>query len=187
MKTEPKDKLVESVGSLLENLGYEVVQLECLVQREKLLRIYIDRLDGKAVGLEDCVKVTKSLEIPLDQIPEVDQVFRGPYELEVSSPGVFRQLNTPKDYQRYVGSRVRIHLFRPLSPEESENAEYVQKNPKQKNFVGKIMQLKDERVVLEITSSPTRSPEVKIPLSLISKANLEPDFDEGNLKGSIKT
>ncbi|MBY0470736.1 ribosome maturation factor RimP [bacterium] len=191
MTTDSKDILTQAVSSVLEALGYELVQMECQVQRQKLLRIFIDRTDGQAVGMEDCVKVTKSLEIPLDQIPEVDQVFKGAYELEVSSPGVFRPLNAPKDYKRFTGSRVRVHLFRPLTAEEGDNADYVQKNPKQKNFVGKIRQLEDERLVLEIlpegpaptgrkakaVASSARSPEVKIPLSLISKANLEPSFD----------
>ena len=43
-----------------------------------MLRLFIDHLDRTdGIGIEDCVKVTKALDEPLDQLPEVDKAFGG--------------------------------------------------------------------------------------------------------------
>ena len=201
------EHLIELINPLILPLGYEVVYLETVThhREHKTLRLFIDfaQASKQAIGIEDCVKVTRAIDEPLDQIPELDEllneIFRGPYELEVSSPGVDRPLRLEKDFERFSGQEARIHLFRPLSAEEIENAAYQAKNPKQKNFVGTLLGVKREnsnsKVRLGISSGPAEKPgkkgktkpakpatnsveEVTIPLPLISKANLEPKFDE---------
>ncbi|MGK5082169.1 ribosome maturation factor RimP [Bdellovibrionota bacterium FG-1] len=180
-------------------MGYEVVHLE-VIPRQKVLRIFIDHRDrADGVGIEDCVKVTRFLDEPLDQIPEIINVFRdGPYDLEVSSPGIDRPLRTQREYEKFAGREVRIHVFRPLTGEELDNPEYGTKNPKQKNFLGTLRGVQNGKVILAVNltgghdnvspdkgskksgKNPTNSAEavVGIPLPLISKANLEPVFDQ---------
>jgi ribosome maturation factor RimP len=201
------DKLISLISPLLEPMGFEVVYLEVSPQ-QKTLRLFIDRLDASGgashggVGIEDCVTVTRALDEPLDQIPEIDRIFGGgAYELEVSSPGIDRPLRNPRDYEKFKGREVRIHTFRPLSGEELGNAEYQAKNPKQKNFLGELQGLREDRVLIVLNpvggrdltpgkgqgkpkkaknkeaAKPVGS-SVTIPLPLISKANLEPDFDD---------
>lgn len=34
------------------------------------------------------------------------------YILEVSSPGMFRKLNTEKHFEKYIGSRVEVKLYK---------------------------------------------------------------------------
>lgn len=203
--TNQTERLIEIVNQLILPLGYEVVHLELQTHRQKTLRIYVDFADsanGKTVGIEDCVVVTRALDEPLDQFPEVEAMFRGAYELEVSSPGVDRPLRQAKDFVRFAGKEIRIHTFRPLSGEEMGNPSYFEKNPKQKNFFGTLSGLahdeKGDRVLLAVSVGPSaekgkskRKPktnkeaaaganaEISIPLPLISKANLEPQFDFG--------
>jgi ribosome maturation factor RimP len=43
-----------------------------------------------------------------------DVVPGGAYQLEVSSPGLDRKLIKPADYQRFVGSKVKVKLKNPL-------------------------------------------------------------------------
>ena len=171
-------RLIEILSPLLSSLGYDVVHVEALNQRQKILRIYIDHLNSTAthgtVGIGDCVKVTKALDEPLELLPEISAIFKGSYELEVSSPGVDRPLRQLKDFERFKDRQARIHLFRPLSAEEIENPSYQQKNPKQKNFLGVLKGIDKEKIVLMPTDLEA---ELKIPLNLISKANLEPVFD----------
>lgn len=194
-------RIIEQLSLLVKPMGYEVVHLEA-IPRQKTLRIFIDHLESTdGVGIEDCVKVTKTLDEPLDSMPEVSNLFGdGGYELEVSSPGIDRPLRTERDFQRFQGREIRIHTFRPLTGEELANTEYGIKNPKQKNFLGTLQGFQEGRVVLAVnltgghdptqkkpgkrakapeSSSHTNSAEVvvSIPLPLISKANLEPDFD----------
>jgi ribosome maturation factor RimP len=191
-------KLIELISPLVKPMGYEVVHLE-VIPRQKLLRLFIDHLDRTdGIGIEDCVKVTHALNEPLDAMTEVDGAFGGgTYELEVSSPGIDRPLRTQHDFEKFKGREVRIHTFRALSGEELGNVDYQAKNPKQKNFLGTLQGVREDKVLLALNltgghdkaqkklgkkakqdaSAGTNSAEVAIPLPLISKANLEPDLE----------
>lgn len=198
------DRLFANLAPLVEALGYELVHIEAVNHREKILRIFIDLLgprvdaDGNAdgVGVQDCVIVTRGLDEPLDTMTELDSIFGGTYELEVSSPGVDRPLRRSKDFEKFVGRDVRINTFRPLTAEELGNADYSSKNPKQKNFIGILggMDVSSNHVKLTVlasmgAASKTQKPkkgakltdvkkdDILIPMALISKANIEPDFD----------
>ena len=189
---EPTDQdlLIERIEALIAPMGYGVVHLEILNQRQKVLRLFIDRLSshpngtsaiGPAIGIEDCVNVARTLNEPLDQMPEIERIFRGgSYELEVSSPGVDRPLRTPAEYDRFAGKEARIYVYRPLTREELENGSYQAKNPKQKNFLGTLKGFKNGKVLL----STNQAEGITIPLSLISKANLEPKFEISNERES---
>lgn len=209
-----QDQLITQISTLLEPLGYEVVHLEVHTHRQKVLRLFIDHLSANlgAIGIEDCATVSRALNEPLDQMPDVDHLFHGsPYELEVSSPGVDRPLRQAKDFTRFAGKEARIHTFRPLSVEEIENPDHLKNHPKQKNFLGVLKGLKaapgsepnSAKVLIQLSESgdagkpgkkgktkkSKSSPQseeaeeaftqnlVAVPLSLISKAHLEPRFD----------
>lgn len=192
-------RLIEIIDSVIRPLGYETVHIEIQVHRQKTLRIFIDRLEssGTPIGIEDCVKVTRALDEPLDQKPELEALFKGSYELEVSSPGVDRPLRQARDFERFAGQQVRIHVFRPLTVEEMESPEHQRKNPKQKNFLGTLVGLREGKVRLSVSDGQAaskkvrksnermdRPTEVGIPFELISKANLEPRFEaKGRLSG----
>jgi ribosome maturation factor RimP len=200
-KTSPNDRLIELIGPLVSPLGYEIVHVEVQTHRSRILRIFIDHLvpEGAtppaAIGVEDCARVARALDEPLDQMPEVDAYFKGSYELEVSSPGVDRPLRQSKDYERFQGREARIHVFRPLTAEELENSEYQKKNPKQKNFLGVLKGVRNDKVRINLAeaappagkkkskgktalaANTNSEEEVMIPLPLISKANLEPKFE----------
>jgi ribosome maturation factor RimP len=174
--------LIQKISELIAPIGYEVVHLEVQTQRNRVLRLFIDFTqapDGKAVGIEDCANVSRHLDEPLDQMPELEALFGGaPYELEVSSPGVDRPLRTLRDYERFAGKTIRVHVFRPLTAEELSNAEFQSKNPKQKNFVGTLKSLEgQEKIRMDLDPASGPKGVVTIPLSLVSKANLEPKFD----------
>lgn len=196
----PQEKLIQLITPCVHPLGYEVIYIELQTHRQKTLRIFIDHLQpGAGIGIEDCVKVSRALDEFLEQSSEIQALLPGAYELEVSSPGVDRPLRSASDYERFAGREVRIHTYRPLSAEELENKDYQAKNPKQKNFLGTLVGLREGKVVLSFSSKTqgtqksgkksgaskkaaleTNSVEgvqILIPLPLISKANLEPNFD----------
>ncbi len=198
-------RLIEILTPLVSPMGYEIVYLEVQLNRQKVLRLFIDHQgETTGIGIDDCVKVTKALDEPLEGLKEVDAAFGGnPYELEVSSPGIDRPLRTEKDFIRFAGKEVRIHVFRPLTSSELGNEDYQSRNPKQKNFLGTLRGLDNGKVLIAVNltgghdkagvkkkskSKQTNSVEegplaaakanwVTIPLPLISKANLEPDFE----------
>jgi ribosome maturation factor RimP len=196
----PQDKLTHFLEEKLAQVGYELVAIEIQNHREKSLRVFIDAKEG--VGIEDCVKVTKELDEPLEGQPDVEEIFKGPYELEVSSPGIDRPLRKPQDYVRFITEIARLSTFRPLTADETKAAEYSAKNPKQKNFYGIVRGFENETssVLFGIIPEDGTREKVKkvkkgtkpknedtnvaaplkhetlirIPLELISKAHLEP-------------
>ena len=187
MQARIEDTLIDIITKLIAPLGYEVVSVEIQTHRQKTLRLFIDfgetpkpneKGETPAIGIEDCVKVSKALDEPLDLVAEIEGIFHGAYELEVSSPGVDRPLRRKKDYERYAGRKARLHTYRALSQDEVGDAAYFAKNPKQKNFIGVLNGLSSENVLLTVGSEGRNAgTELKIPLSLISKANLEPAFE----------
>jgi len=207
----PQDQLIQLIAPWVAPLGYQIIYLEVQAHRQKTLRITIDHCpasdtqaeshskDNKTIGIEDCVKVSRALDGILDQIPEVQALLPGSYELEISSPGINRPLRTSADFQQFAGSVARIQVYRPLAGEELENENYHVKNPKQKNFLGTLLGVVQGKVILSISQPKKLSPkqkkkskanirtelttnseegnQVTIPLPLISKANLEPQVD----------
>lgn len=190
-----QDHLIDLLTPLVAPLGYDIVYVETVISRQKALRIFIDFATprDRGVGIQDCVEVTKALDEPLDLVPEIEAIFKGPYELEVSSPGVDRPLRTENDFARFKGKEVRIHVYRPLTAEELENAPYQVKNPKQKNFLGHLDGIDRGKVLLTLAvdkpqgtgkkakaktkEGAFQAPVVRIPFVLISKANIEPNFE----------
>lgn len=89
--------------SIAESAGLELVHAEFAGGN---LRLFIDRPDG-GVTLSDCEHVSKMVSALLDVV----DFGRQRYVLEVSSPGLDRQLYRPRDYERFTGHKVRVTFF----------------------------------------------------------------------------
>ena len=100
------DALERDIEEQVDRLGFELVELERAGSRARpVLRLRIDRPDaapGSGVTLDDCARVSRSLEAYLEEQGEVP----ARYVLEVSSPGVERPLVRPRDFERFRGERV---------------------------------------------------------------------------------
>lgn len=96
------DDLERELAAVAESTGCELVHAEF---RGGTLRLFIDRPEG--VTLADCERVSKQVSALLDVL----DFGTGRYLLEVSSPGLDRQLYRARDYQRFVGSKVRVTWF----------------------------------------------------------------------------
>lgn len=69
----------------------------------RTFRLFIDREDG-AVSIEDCKKVSRSVNRALDHSDLVNFA----YSLEVSSPGIDRPLTKPEHFHWAQGKMVEI-------------------------------------------------------------------------------
>jgi ribosome maturation factor RimP len=94
------------LAGIAEAHGCELVHAEF---RGGLFRIFLDRPGG--VRLEDCEAVSKDASALLD----VADFGSGRYTLEVSSPGLDRQLYGPRDFERFTGRRVRVRFVDPAT------------------------------------------------------------------------
>lgn len=99
--------LVQSVEQLIEPVleaqGIELVELALSGNdRRRMLRLFVDRPEGISVG--ECAGLSRSLADVLDTHDPI----QGSYTLEVSSPGLTRALETPRDFERALGKLVKI-------------------------------------------------------------------------------
>lgn len=72
------------------------------------LRIFIDKEGG--VSIDDCVDMTHAINGPLDESDPIEQA----YFLEVSSPGVERELVRDEHFSAYVGEKIKVKMIRPV-------------------------------------------------------------------------
>jgi ribosome maturation factor RimP len=79
------------------------------------LRLFLDKPGGVSLG--DCEHVSKQVSAYLDVVDfGVGGVGRpGRYVLEVSSPGLDRQLYGPRDYERFAGRLARVTFEDPAT------------------------------------------------------------------------
>jgi len=110
MKESVLAKIVEIAERVGAAAGLEIVDVELKGGGgARMLRIYIDKPEG--VTHADCEKVSEEVGVLLDA---EDVIPGAQYTLEVSSPGVERKLSKPRDFERFVGQKVKIALKEPI-------------------------------------------------------------------------
>jgi len=87
-------ELVAEIESIARASDCELVQAEL---KGNVLRVILDKEEGISLG--DCEQISKHVSAYLDVV----DFGRSRYVLEVSSPGLDRQLYGPRDYARFVG------------------------------------------------------------------------------------
>lgn len=101
------DRVLEISDELAEKMSFSVVDVEFKKEgQEKILRVYIDKDGG--VDLDDCEKFSRSLEEILDEEDFIEEA----YSLEVSSPGLDRQLKKEREFLHYIGREVEVKLYK---------------------------------------------------------------------------
>ena len=104
--TSLEKKIEDLVKPIIENLGYKVYDV--MYQKEgkdNYLRIFIDKESG--IDLNDCEKVNDSVNDILD---EKDYI-KAQYYLEISSPGLERNLRRDEQFLDNIGKKVEVHLY----------------------------------------------------------------------------
>ncbi len=95
------------------------------------LRIFIDKDGG--VDINDCVDMTHALNPVLDEADPIEQS----YCLEVSSPGLERDLTRDEHFEVMKGEKIKLRLIRP-----DEN--------KQREFSGILKSYEDGNITMDI-------------------------------------
>jgi len=75
------------------------------------LRVFIDKDGG--VDINDCENVSRAIDPILDEEDPIDSS----YCLEVSSPGIERELVKPEHFQKFIGELVHVRFIRPVENE----------------------------------------------------------------------
>lgn len=129
-------------------LGYSIWDVEYVKEgSEWYLRITIDSENG--IDIEDCEKMSRAIDPILDEVNVIEDA----YHLEVSSPGIERDIKT--DYHMDVcrGERVVVKLYAPINGAKS--------------YVGVLNGYDEENVFID---------EMQIPKKAIAKMNVYFEF-----------
>ena len=137
----------ELLAPVIEGLGYAVWDVQFRkVGADFTLTVTIDSEDG--ISIDDCERVHRTIDPLLDEADPIDVA----YILEVSSPGIEREIRTDAHIAACMGEEIEAKLFAP------QNGSRV--------FVGTIVGYENE--VLRLA---TEAGEVSIPRAAISAMN----------------
>ncbi len=102
-------QIIEVAAPIAETLGLVVV--EAVFQTNKrppILRVDVRNLD-QHTSLNDCEKMSRALEEVLDRL----DLIQGAYILEISSPGISRQLRSDREFVAFKGFPVLVKTHIP--------------------------------------------------------------------------
>ena len=101
--------LLPIVEDTAKEIGYSVWDLEYVKEgTEYYLRITIDSPNG--IDIDDCEKMSRAIDPVLDE----HDVIEDAYHLEVSSPGIERDIKTDYHMSVCMGERVLVKLYAPI-------------------------------------------------------------------------
>ncbi len=155
MYDELRNKIWELAEPVALSEGMELIHVECLKMHTRwVFRLFLDKEGG--VTLDDCTTISNQLGDILD----IHDLSRGPYTLEVSSPGLDRPVSRDQDFVRFKGVRVKIKTHVKIDG--------------MKNFQGRLVDFTNEggRKIVQVEVSGKM---FKIPKDEIAKTNLVDD------------
>ena len=95
------------IEKIAADLGLDIYSQEAVQENgQKIWRITICRKDKSPVRLEDCEAMSNAISPLLDLEPPIS----GEYNLEVSSPGLERKLETLAQFELSKGEFVLLHM-----------------------------------------------------------------------------
>ena len=146
------DRLETQIEPTVAGLGYELLGIErSRSAASQLLRLYIDHADG--ITVEDCERVSRQVSDVLD----AEQLVRGEYTLEVSSPGLDRPLFTLEQHRRFIGAQVALRLRALVGG--------------RRRVTGFLRAVRDESLQLEVEGET-----LEIPFREVDRSRLVPDW-----------
>ncbi len=162
-------QLEEELDGFLYDFGFFVVDLKTAGMRGlgRTFRLFIERVDQEPVTIDDCGAVAKQVVLFL----ELKGVYNDQCSLEVSSGGVDRVLKRERDYERYLGSLIKVRYFNGSKPE---------------SITGALRSFTDEVLVIELepgqlaqehkggASGPELVRVLQVPRASLDRVNLVP-------------
>ena len=130
-KEEIENKTEALLRPIAEKSGVSIYDVDFVKEAgEWYLRAFIDREGG--VDIDKCVEVSHMLSDVLDEHDFIDEA----YTLEVSSPGLGRQLKKDRHFAGSIGQDVDVKLYKALDGT--------------KEFTGKLKSFDSDTITVEL-------------------------------------
>lgn len=151
----------ELLEGTVNSLGFELWDVEYVKEgADMYLRITIDSPSG--IDITDCERVHRVIDPIIDEADPIDE----PYMLEVSSPGVERQLRTPAHFEACIGERITVKLFSAIDG-------IAETSGKQLTGILKAFDASSKDITVEIDGK-----DAVIPWNIMSRTNIYFDFGD---------
>jgi ribosome maturation factor RimP len=134
------DEVERIITPSLEAMGYTVVRVKYVGSAQPVLQVMAERSADGAMTIDDCAEVSRAVSALLD----VEDPIAGPYNLEVSSPGLDRPLVRLDDFDRFAGFEAKVELKDPLDG--------------RKRFRGRLLGVEDGNVRMEFDGDAVSLP-----------------------------
>ncbi len=154
-----KVSIIKRVRAIAERVSeaneIELVHVDIAgTKRDSVVRIYIDKEGG--VTLDDCSTVSREVEAVLDE----EDLIPARYVLEVSSPGIERELYNLGDFEKFSGQMIKVKTKQAVDG--------------QKTFVGNLVGVAGNTVTVDDRVKGV----VNFEYADIDKANLKIDLSK---------
>jgi len=103
-----KEHIVQIASGVIESLEREDMFLVDVIfrkGRQSLVHVLVDTDSG--VKLAECVSISRKMSALLEE----DPIMQFPYTLEVSSPGLDRPLDSPRQYLKNIGRELIVQTI----------------------------------------------------------------------------
>ena len=109
-------RLTEMIEPEAAALGFELVRVKLSGSgEERTLQVMAEDPATGQLVVEQCMALSRRISDRMDAIEEAgEELVRGAYHLEVSSPGIDRPLTRAKDYANWAGHEVNLSLDEPV-------------------------------------------------------------------------
>ena len=106
MNLKISEELENSIENIAKNNGFDIEYIEFVKEANgNVFRIVLDKENG-VVSVDDCELISKEVE------DIVDKKISDEYVLEVSSPGLERQLKNIRLYKKYIGKEIYFKMYK---------------------------------------------------------------------------
>ena len=139
-REEYESRVEKFLIPIMEENNFELVDVEYVKEAGNwYLRAYVDKEGG--ITLDDCELVNRAWSDIMDEqdfIPDA-------YILEVSSPGLGRQLKKEKDFKRSIGEDVDVKFYKAVKIPNPRNS----KEMSVKQITGMLKEFDKDTITLE--------------------------------------
>ena len=152
LRLDIRTQIRSIVEPTIEAEGFRLIAVEISGDTGgDIVRLYCD---GPNFGIDDCATISRAVSPLLD----VEDPMNGAYRLEVSSPGIERPVQSPADFERFIGYRAKLRLI---------------PGPERRRYSGTLRGLDGDFILIEVDGVDYR-----VALSMLDWGHLVLDLDE---------
>lgn len=161
MSVKLEETIEKNIASKINELGFEIEYVENVQEvGNNVIRVVLDK-ENASISIDDCELVSRAIEDTVDKLVSKE------YVLEVSSPGLERQLKNISLYKKYEGKEIFVKLFKKID--------------NKKEFTGILQSVDTQNNIINVKLEDGN--EMNLNIADISSAHTTYDF-ESNIKNS---